>query len=93
MVQGKSKTPEVNEGNSDPKGSLENRIDCEEPGVFPFTRGIHRDMYQKRHWTMRQYAGFGTAEETNAHYHYLLDKGSSGLSVACLLYTSDAADE
>ena len=92
MVQGKSKTPEGNKGNSDPKGSLDNSIGCEEPGVFPFTRGIHRSMYQERHWTMRQYGGFGTAEETNVLYHYLLDNGSSGLSVAFDLPTQMGLD-
>ena len=42
------------------------------PGEFPYTRGIYRDMYRKRAWTMRQYAGFGTAEESNKRYRYLL---------------------
>lgn len=52
------------------------------PGAFPFTRGIRRDMYRGRHWTMRQYAGFATAAESNARYRYLLDRGVTGLSVA-----------
>lgn len=52
------------------------------PGMFPFTRGIHPTMYRSRLWTMRQYAGFGTPEETNKRYHYLLSKGQTGLSVA-----------
>lgn len=52
------------------------------PGMFPFTRGIHPTMYRSRLWTMRQYAGFGTAEETNKRYHYLLSQGQTGLSVA-----------
>ncbi|MEO0089457.1 MAG: methylmalonyl-CoA mutase family protein [candidate division WOR-3 bacterium] len=52
------------------------------PGMFPFTRGIHPTMYRSRLWTMRQYAGFGTAEETNRRYHYLLSQGQTGLSVA-----------
>ncbi|MEO0097291.1 MAG: methylmalonyl-CoA mutase family protein [candidate division WOR-3 bacterium] len=52
------------------------------PGMFPFTRGIHPTMYRSRLWTMRQYAGFGTAEETNKRYHYLLSRGQTGLSVA-----------
>ncbi|MDW8114735.1 MAG: methylmalonyl-CoA mutase family protein, partial [candidate division WOR-3 bacterium] len=52
------------------------------PGIFPFTRGIHPTMYRSRLWTMRQYAGFGTAEETNKRYHYLLSQGQTGLSVA-----------
>ena len=70
--------------------------DGERPGAFPFTRGIHEDMYRGRTWTMRQYAGFGTAEETNARFRYLLERGQSGLSVAFDLptqmgYDADAA--
>jgi len=65
------------------------------PGVFPYTRGIHPTMYRGRLWTMRQYAGFGTAEETNARFRALLDAGQTGLSVAFDLptqmgYDSDA---
>jgi methylmalonyl-CoA mutase, N-terminal domain len=52
------------------------------PGEFPYTRGIHRDMYRRRLWTMRQFAGFASAEETNARYRYLLSQGQTGLSVA-----------
>ncbi len=52
------------------------------PGEFPYTRGIHRDMYRARLWTMRQFAGFASAEETNARYRYLLGQGQTGLSVA-----------
>ncbi len=52
------------------------------PGEYPFTRGIHASMYRGRLWTMRQFAGFGTPEETNARYKYLLDRGQTGLSVA-----------
>src|SRR6195256_2543240 len=52
------------------------------PGEFPYTRGIHRDMYRGRLWTMRQFSGFATPEETNRRYHYLLDQGQTGLSVA-----------
>src|SRR5579871_5118496 len=62
------------------------------PGVFPFTRGIHATMYRSRLWTMRQYAGFGTAEESNARYHYLLDRGVTGLSVAFDLPTQTGYD-
>ena len=66
------------------------------PGDYPFTRGVYRSMYRGRRWTMRQYAGFGTAEATNARYHFLLDRGTTGLSVAFDLptqmgYDSDAA--
>ena len=56
--------------------------DLGEPGAFPFTRGVHPTMYRGRLWTMRQYAGFGTAEDTNQRYRYLLDQGTTGLSVA-----------
>lgn len=52
------------------------------PGQYPFTRGIHREMYRKRLWTMRQFAGFGSAEQTNARFKYLLDHGQTGLSTA-----------
>jgi methylmalonyl-CoA mutase, N-terminal domain len=52
------------------------------PGEYPFTRGPYTSMYRTRLWTMRQFAGFGTAEETNERYHYLLDHGQTGLSVA-----------
>ena len=48
----------------------------EMPGEFPFTRGIQKDMYRGRLWTMRQYAGFSTAEESNKRYHYLLQQGT-----------------
>jgi methylmalonyl-CoA mutase N-terminal domain/subunit len=54
----------------------------ERPGEFPFTRGPYRDMYRGRPWTIRQYAGFASAEETNARFRYLLDRGQTGLSVA-----------
>ncbi len=53
-----------------------------EPGEFPYTRGIHRDMYRGKLWTMRQFSGFATPEETNRRYHYLLEQGQTGLSVA-----------
>jgi len=52
------------------------------PGEYPYTRGIYPTMYRGRHWTMRQYAGFGTAEQTNARFKYLLKQGQTGLSVA-----------
>ena len=69
--------------------------DLGEPGRFPFGRGIRKDMYRGRLWTMRQYAGFGTAAESNARYRYLLERGQTGLSVAFDLptqlgYDSDA---
>ena len=62
------------------------------PGSFPFTRGIYADMYRGRLWTMRQYAGFGTAEETNSRYRYLLAQGTTGLSVAFDLPTQMGYD-
>src|SRR5689334_1200804 len=52
------------------------------PGEFPYTRGIHPEMYRKKLWTMRQFSGFATPEETNRRYHYLLEQGQTGLSVA-----------
>jgi methylmalonyl-CoA mutase N-terminal domain/subunit len=63
-----------------------------EPGVFPFTRGVQPTMYRGRLWTMRQYAGFGTAAESNHRYRYLLDQGVSGLSVAFDLPTQMGYD-
>jgi len=62
------------------------------PGQYPFTRGIQATMYRGRLWTMRQYAGFGTAEETNRRYQYLLQQGSTGLSVAFDLPTQIGYD-
>jgi methylmalonyl-CoA mutase, N-terminal domain len=62
------------------------------PGEFPFTRGIHATMYRSRLWTMRQYAGFGTAAESNKRYRYLLSKGQKGLSVAFDLPTQIGMD-
>jgi methylmalonyl-CoA mutase N-terminal domain/subunit len=56
--------------------------DLGDPGEFPFTRGIHRTMYRGRTWTMRQFAGFGTPEDTNQRLHYLLEQGQTGLSIA-----------
>jgi len=64
----------------------------ERPGEFPFTRGIQPDMYRGRLWTMRQYAGFSTAEESNRRYHYLLQQGTTGLSVAFDLPTQIGYD-
>jgi methylmalonyl-CoA mutase N-terminal domain/subunit len=64
----------------------------DQPGLFPFTRGVQPDMYRGRLWTMRQYAGFSTAEESNKRYHYLLSQGVSGLSVAFDLPTQIGYD-
>ncbi len=63
-----------------------------EPGEFPFTRGVYSTMYTQRPWTMRQYAGFGTAKESNARYHQLLRAGTMGLSVAFDLPTQMGMD-
>ena len=62
------------------------------PGAFPYTRGIYSDMYRGRLWTMRQYAGFGSAEESNRRYRYLLSQGTAGLSVAFDLPTQMGLD-
>src|SRR5580765_6149695 len=61
-------------------------------GHFPFTRGIQPDMYRSKPWTMRQYAGFSTAAESNKRYHYLLSQGVMGLSVAFDLPTQIGYD-
>jgi len=65
---------------------------AEEPGAYPFTRGIHPDGYLARPWTMRQYAGFGSAQETNRRFRYLLASGQTGLSVAFDLPTQMGYD-
>jgi methylmalonyl-CoA mutase N-terminal domain/subunit len=68
------------------------RSDIGDPGEFPFTRGIHRHMYRKRPWTMRQYAGFGQPEETNERFRYLIAQGQTGLNVAFDLPTQVGLD-
>ena len=62
------------------------------PGEFPYTRGIYSDMYRERLWTMRQYAGYATAEETNRRFKFLLEQGQTGLSVAFDLPTQIGYD-
>jgi methylmalonyl-CoA mutase N-terminal domain/subunit len=62
------------------------------PGSFPYTRGVQKDMYRGRYWTMRQYAGFGTAEATNERFHFLLNAGQTGLSCAFDLPTQMGYD-
>ena len=62
------------------------------PGEYPFTRGIQPTMYRGKFWTMRQYAGFGTAKESNRRYRYLLSQGTSGLSIAFDLPTQIGYD-
>jgi methylmalonyl-CoA mutase, N-terminal domain len=70
----------------------ERPLDHELPGEYPFTRGIYPDMYRGRPWTMRQYAGFGSAEESNRRYRYLLSQGITGLSIAFDLPTQMGID-
>jgi len=72
--------------------SLQFERDLGHPGEYPFTRGVYDGMYTKRLWTMRQYAGFGTAEESNKRYQYLLSQGQTGLSVAFDLPTQIGYD-
>ena len=71
---------------------LDEERDLGRPGEFPFTRGVQPTMYRGRLWTMRQYAGFATAEETNRRFHYLLEQGQTGLSVAFDLPTQMGYD-
>jgi methylmalonyl-CoA mutase, N-terminal domain len=75
-----------------PKPDAEYSKELGFPGEYPFTRGIQPTMYRGRHWTMRQYAGFGSAEDANARYHYLLKSGQTGLSVAFDLPTQMGRD-
>src|SRR5256885_1977217 len=72
--------------------AIEYDRDLGEPGDFPYTRGIRRNVYRGKLWTMRQYAGFATAEESNARYKYLLSQGTTGLSVAFDLPTQIGLD-
>src|SRR5882724_4000474 len=80
---------DFNPSNSEP---LEYDRDLGDPGQFPYARGIRRNMYRGRLWTMRQYAGYATAEESNARYKYLLAQGTTGLSVAFDLPTQIGLD-
>jgi len=99
------KRPELKEefhtGSHDPINRLYTPLDVENvdyvndigvPGQFPYTRGVQPTMYRGRHWTMRMYAGFATAEESNQRYKYLLEQGSKGLSVAFDLPTQIGYD-
>src|SRR2546423_3595635 len=72
--------------------AIEYDRDLGDPGEFPYTRGLRRNMYRGRLWTMRQYAGYATAEESNARYKYLLSQGTTGLSVAFDLPTQIGLD-
>jgi methylmalonyl-CoA mutase N-terminal domain/subunit len=80
---------DFNPSNTDP---VEYDRDLGDPGEFPYTRGIRRNMYRGRLWTMLQYAGYATAEESNARYKYLLSQGTTGLSVAFDLPTQIGLD-
>src|SRR5207247_11251104 len=68
------------------------KTEREAPGEYPYTRGPYPDMYRGRPWTIRQYAGFGSAEETNKRFRYLLERGQAGLSVAFDLPTQPGYD-
>src|SRR5687768_2268461 len=76
----------------DDLGDFDPARDLGVPGAPPFTRGVQPNMYRGRYWTMRQYAGFGTAAESNERYHYLLKQGQTGLSVAFDLPTQMGRD-
>src|SRR5687767_14764343 len=80
---------DFNPSNTDP---LDYDRDLGDPGDFPYTRGVRRNLYRGRLWTMRQYAGYATAEESNARYKYLLSQGTTGLSVAFDLPTQIGLD-
>ncbi|HEV7682916.1 MAG TPA: methylmalonyl-CoA mutase family protein [Pyrinomonadaceae bacterium] len=81
--------PDFNPSNTEP---IDYDKDLNSPGDFPYTRGIYSNMYRGRLWTMRQYAGYATAEESNARYKYLLAHGTTGLSVAFDLPTQIGLD-
>ncbi|MGH8004890.1 MAG: acyl-CoA mutase large subunit family protein, partial [Limisphaerales bacterium] len=91
-LSGLSSQPKIVYSQKDVKNfkALENRLG--KPGAFPFTRGIYPDMYRGRLWTMRQYAGYGAAKESNERYRYLLSQGVTGLSVAFDLPTQIGYD-
>jgi methylmalonyl-CoA mutase N-terminal domain/subunit len=74
------------------EADLPQNLDLGEPGAFPYTRGVHREMYRRQMWTMRQYAGYASAKESNERYRYLLSKGSTGLSMAFDLPTQLGLD-
>ena len=78
------------------EGDLPEPLELGEPGAYPYTRGVHPDMYRKQLWTMRQYAGYASAKESNERYRDLLEHGSTGLSMAFDLPTQlglDSDDE
>ncbi len=77
-------------GEADVAENLQDRLG--EPGEYPYTRGVHEEMYRSRLWTMRQYAGYATAKETNERFRYLIEHGSTGLSMAFDLPTQLGRD-
>ena len=81
-----------NDFNPDIISAIDPAADLGAPGEFPYTRGVRRNMYRGRFWTMRQYAGFATAKESNERYKYLLSQGTTGLSVAFDLPTQIGLD-
>lgn len=84
-------TPEdLSQNGTCPEAAYEQKLGY--PGQYPYTRGVQPNMYRGRLWTMRQYAGFGTAEESNRRYHYLIEQGQTGLSVAFDLPTQIGYD-
>ncbi|HEX8557241.1 MAG TPA: methylmalonyl-CoA mutase family protein [Pyrinomonadaceae bacterium] len=84
--------PLPNDFNPSNAGPLDYGRDLGDPGDFPYTRGVRRNLYRGRLWTMRQYAGYATAEESNARYKFLLSQGTTGLSVAFDLPTQIGLD-
>ena len=87
--------PDNGEGRGDPAPTVADESYLEKfgfPGEYPYTRGVQPTMYRSRFWTMRQYAGFSTAEESNKRYRYLLAQGQTGLSVAFDLPTQIGYD-
>jgi methylmalonyl-CoA mutase N-terminal domain/subunit len=84
--------PLANDFNPSNTAPVEYERDLGAPGEFPYTRGVRRNMYRGRLWTMRQYAGYATAEESNARYKFLLSQGTTGLSVAFDLPTQIGLD-
>src|SRR5687768_8824807 len=86
------KTIETSSGIPVERIYTEHTTSKEDAGQYPYTRGVHPSMYRDKLWTMRQYAGFSTAEESNKRYHYLLKQGTMGLSVAFDLPTQIGYD-
>ncbi|HEX3100633.1 MAG TPA: methylmalonyl-CoA mutase family protein, partial [Pyrinomonadaceae bacterium] len=81
-----------NDYNPENTSPVDYERDLGAPGEFPYTRGVRRNLYRGKFWTMRQYAGFATAEESNERYKYLLSQGTTGLSVAFDLPTQIGLD-